>query len=405
MHSLEGKYVVRAMLACLSLLMVTGCWSRVEINDRLYVSVLFIDAGEKEGQIKLTIGFPLPNRMTDIQKGSSEGGNPYGTITKTGSSIAIAYRKIQSDLSRKINWSHVRVIVVGDQMARNGLRPILEFATRQTAIQSKAYIFLAEGEAQDVASLTTILERFPSEVLREMAVQKNIVNTTLRDLVKGGPLLNDALIGRVNIEEKKLLSEKEKVGKQLINIGAGIIVNEHLTGYLTLSEQRGALWVQGMKENAMISIPSPVDGKEMDFLIHNPSTKITVHPAGRRVEFHIRIRAEVDVFSSASNIELQKPQEIARVEQALDEDIKQRIDEVLERSQQLSADMFQFGRYLEWYYPDLWNKLNPKWQQHYREDVDLVVDTKVKIDHLGGVSDSYWEATDKADNESGAKAR
>lgn len=373
-------------------LLLSGCWSRVEINDRLFITAIFVDAGEEEDEIKLTLAFPMPSRMTNLQKGVTGGNsNPYATVTKTGESIAAAYRKIQSDLSRKINWGHTRLVLVGDKMARRGLRPILEFVLRQPSFQSKAYIYLISGEAKSMEEVIPIPERFPSELLRELANQRSIVDTKVRDLLLGGPDLRDGLVGRLKVVKEELVSEKGETGIRVINNGAGMIKDEKLIGYYNLKQMRGALWVMGRMENALISVASPTDRKKVDFMIVSAKSKVKVETRGGRVLYRIKIDALDDVVSTASDIELQSPAQIKKLEAMLNNQLQKRVVEVLEKSQRVGADVCQLGNYLDWYKPSVWKRWKADWHRHYMYDVDFKVEPDVRIKRLGGERNPYWK--------------
>ncbi|MBW5447216.1 Ger(x)C family spore germination protein [Cohnella sp. CFH 77786] len=373
-------------------LLLTGCWSRVEINDRLFVTAMFVDAGEQEDEIKLTLGFPMPSRMTRLQRGVAEGeGNPYATVTKTGESIAAAYRKIQSELSRQINWGHTRIILVGDKMARRGLRPILEFVLRQPSFQIKSYVFLVSGEATSMEGVIPIPERFPSELLRELAARRSIVDTKVRDLLLGGPGLRDGLVGRLRVAPEVMTSEKGKTALRVFNNGAGMIKDEKLIDYYELQEMRGALWVMGRMENALISVVSPTDGKTVDFLIVKAETKIKAETRGDRVRFRILLEAVDDVLSTESDIDLLNPVQIKKLEAKLNDQLEDRVMKALEKSQRNGADVYQLGNYLEWYKPALWKRWKTDWHRHYMKDVDFRVKTDVRIRRLGGERNPYWK--------------
>lgn len=388
--SLRNRLGLGVSLIMLPLLL-TGCWSRVEVNDRIFVTGMLVDAGDKEDEIKLTLGFPMPSRMTRLQGVTGGDSNPYATVTKTGKSIAAAYRKIQSEHSRQINWGQNRIILVGDKMARRGLRPILEFVLRQPSFQSKAYVYLISGEATSMEDVIPVPERFPSKLLRELAAQRSIIDTKVRDLLLGEPDLSDGLIGRLKVEKVEMTSEKGKIGKRVINDGAGIIKDEKLIGYYDLKQMRGALWIMGHMENALISVASPTDGKTVDFMIVKAKSKIKVETQGDRVLFRIQIDALDDVVSSASDIDLLIPAQIKKLEAMLNNQLKDRIVEVLEKSQRMGADVCQLGNYLDWYKPSIWKQWKVDWHRHYVNDVDFKVETDVRIKRLGGERNPYWK--------------
>jgi spore germination protein KC len=372
-------------------LSLTGCWSRIEINDRLFVAIVFVDAGETEEEISMTLGFPLSGRLSAIQRTSSGDGNMYTNITRKATSLAAAYRKIQTDVSRQINWGHTRIIVVGDKMARRGLRPILDFVSQQPTFQIKANLFVTTGEAFQFSKTVSNIERFPAEILREMAVQHAITDTTVKDLMMGGPYLEDGLVGRIGFRSESMISEKGKIGQRLRNVGAAMIKNGKLVDYFDIQDMRSAMWIKGKMENAVISIESPADGKIIDFMVVASEAKIKVKPNGDRVTFQIEIIAQDDVLASNSTIDLQEPAQMRELTDMLSRKLTERIKHAIEKSQRVGVDVFGFGQYLDWYQPAYWSRWKKNWHQHYSEDTDFVVKAEVEIKRLGAVRNPYWK--------------
>lgn len=394
-------YRILPYLLAISLLL-TGCWSRKEINDRIFTAVMLVDVGKKEGEVKLTLGFPLAGRLSTIQKSSGSEGKPFASVTKTADSLAAAYRKIQTDISRQINWGHTRVIIVGDKLAKRGIRPVLEFVSQQQTFQIKSNLFIVPGEAQLFENTVPSFERFPSEILREMAAQHSIIDTTVKDLMMGGTFLEDGLIGRINLNQGKLVSENGKMGQRIENMGAAMIKDGKLAGYFNVGEMRGAMWIKGRMENAVITIEAPTDGKLIDLMVVNSKTKIKVEPKKEHVLFRIQIHALDDILSSDSDMNLQEPEQIKQLSQQLNEKLTERIHRALYKSQKMGVDAFQLGEYLEWYLPAYWNRWKEDWHRHYQEDVEFVVEADVKVKRPGGVRLPYWKPTEQQEKEAEA---
>jgi spore germination protein KC len=144
-------------------------------------------------------------------------------------------------------------------------------------------------------------------------------------------------------------------------------------------------------ENALISVPSPTDGKTVDFMIVKTKTKIKVETRGNRVLFRILIDALDDLVSSSSDINLLSPAQIKKLEAKLNDQLKKRVVVVLEKSQRMGADVFQLGNYLDWSKPSVWKRWKADWHHHYMNDVDFEVETDVRIKRLGEVRNPYWK--------------
>jgi spore germination protein KC len=325
-----------------SAFLLTGCWSRVEINDRAFVTGVFVDKGEN-GNMDLTLSFPLTNRLTSPSTGGvSPTGNPYTAITKSGKSLSEAYRKIQVDLPRRINWGHTRIIVVGEKMARDGILPILEFVVRNPAFSISNTLLVTPGKAKELANLVPAFERFPNEVLREFTQKKNTLNTTVKDFLETEN--GDMIVGLLTKGERNMISEKGSKVMWVGTNGMALFKNYKMVGKINQKVGRGALWIKNRMENSGVNLPSPTDQKNISLLVLN--TKIKIRPSKNDIySFDILVNAEDDILESHSNIDLTDPKKVHLIEEKAGREVENRIYEVFRESQEKKADVFQLGSY------------------------------------------------------------
>lgn len=369
------------------LFLLTGCWSRIEINDRAFVTAMFIDYPE-EGVYEVSLGFPLPNRMaTGLVSGGSNNGNPYAIVTKRAESVPVAIRKIRSDLSRELSWGHCRVIVIGRDMAERGINPLLEFTAREPNLHTKTFLFVSPTKGQDISFLTPVFERLPSEVLREFAQRNVTLGSTVKDFLEAKASGGDMVTGLLTIGQTGMLSEKGKTSTWVGTDGAALFKSGAMVGTLDVMEMRAGLWLNGKMKNSMNSIKSPTDGKTISFLIQTSKTSIKPNLNGTQIEFNIHIEAEDDILSSESDIDLMDPKQINVLEELLSKQLKDRIMRTILTTQAKGVDVFNFGRMFSWSYPKVWKQHKGDWHEGYR-DCKFLVNTKIHVKRTGNIKNS-----------------
>ncbi|NRF96102.1 Ger(x)C family spore germination protein [Paenibacillus frigoriresistens] len=370
------------LLLCSNLMLITGCWSRIEVNDRAFVTGMYIDRSDN-GSYEVSLGFPLPNRMAGGQSpGMPTYGNPYTILTKTAESIPVAIRKIRSDLTREITWGHCRVIVVGKQAAEYGIDSLLEFVAREPNFHTKSYLMVAPGKARDITKLTPVFERLPAEVLREFSNRKVTLDTNVKDFLEASTSGGDMIAGMLTTGQTEMLSEKGKESTWVGTDGAALFKKGKMIGTLDVIGMRAGLWLKGKMKSSQISLKSPSDGKTMSFIILSSKASIKPFIDGEKIGFHIKIEAEDDILSSESDIDLTDPKEIIRIQEQLSEQLKRRITRTLYKTQDMGADVFQFGRHLDWNYPKVWSKHKDGWHADYKM-CTFIVDTNVQVKRIG----------------------
>lgn len=373
-----------------SLFLLTGCWSSVEINDNAFVTAIFIDQGTDE-KVELTLGFPLPSRMVPQNLGGEVEGNIYTTVTHEAENVADAYRKIQSDITRHISWGHTRIIVFSKEFSQTGIYEALEFFSRQPVFHTKTLVFVSPGKASDIANLTPAFERFPADVLQAFVEQKVTVRTTVADFLRAYYYGGNMLVPVLELGEEPLLSEDGAISTWVGTDGGALFHNGKMVGELSESLMRGALWFERITREAVITIDSYKDGKPISIIVlETDISKKPIIKENNQLIFQLEIEAKVDLLSVDSEIDISDPNTITKLESAFSNALEQRIQNAFHKTQEVGADVFNLGEYFDWYYPKEWNELKGEWPEHYK-NITLDSRISVKIKRPGSTKKTLWE--------------
>ncbi|RUT48285.1 Ger(x)C family spore germination protein [Paenibacillus anaericanus] len=390
-----SKYT-RSISCCLlltQLLLLTGCWSSMEINDRAFVTIMLVDTVEDSQDTQLTLGFQLPNQMIPGQSGggSASSGDPYTYITKNGETISDAFRKVQSDLSRKIAFGQAHIIVIGKKFAEKGMDPVLEFVKRQPAFHINSNLFATESKVLEIINTPGLFERFASTILTSYIDEEVAVDTTVRDFLVARYRMGDALLPEIIFtNEPGLINEK---GKKWMGTGGAVIFRDGamVSPKMNNDEMRASLWILSQIKTSVVSIESPTDGKKVSFYLEKMKTKIRPRIEADSAAFTISSKAEAYVLSSESSIDLEKEDSMLLLQKELDAKIKKRIESAISKTRQAKADVFRLGEILDWRYPAMWKKLQPHWREQYAGELPINVVVKVELLRTGGAYHSIKE--------------
>ncbi|MED1785395.1 Ger(x)C family spore germination protein [Brevibacillus fortis] len=390
-----------AILVFLPLFFLTGCWSAVEINDRSFARMMFLD--KSESGIELTLSLPLPNRLIPgLSGGSGElSGAPYTYVTKSGRDIEEAYRSIQADMPRRITFGQTGVIIIGKELAEEGITPILDFAAREPRFHINTILFVTPGKAKEVASIPIIIERFPADILLAYERDNVTISTTVNDVLMSTYYGGDTVLPMLKFEEKRIPSEKKQEQKWMENDGAAIFKQGKLVTVLSMDEMRGAMWILNQMKNAQISVHSPTDHKNVNYILNRIQTRIKPVIAGSQITMEIQTGAEASLISTESNVNLQDEKERLKLEQRLEAQVENRMSRAIAKTRKVGTDPFQFAAYLDWYYPKQWKAIASDWREYYREKVIFTPKVDITIKRLGTVkkpirvySPGKWEAVE-----------
>lgn len=383
------KFVKRGLVTVfvlLPLLFVSGCWSANEINDRAFVTIMLVDLAE-DGQIELTLGFPLPNRMIPGMAGGggSSKGDPFTFVTKKAKNLNDALALLNVDLPRITTFGQTQVIILSERYAQQGITSVLEFVQRQPTFHLSANLFIAPGRVLEIKRTPMVFEQFVSIILAKYIRHHYTLDTTVKDAIvaeyKGG----DILIPKLSFKVKPEIEvDDPKMNRWMGVDGAAIISGNKMVSTISKENVRGALWLSSQIHNSMITVPSPSDGKDISCFTQNVSTNIKPVVQDGQVSFSIKSKADAFVVQSESTIDLSEGEMLLKIQQKLNETIKRNMEEVVDRTKEFKSDAFLLSYYLDWRYPKVWENMKPRWRDYYSNSLNFDISVDIALERTGG---------------------
>ncbi|MCD9022870.1 Ger(x)C family spore germination protein [Cohnella silvisoli] len=381
---------------------LTGCWSRVEVNDLSIVTATALDKIEG-GKIRLTLQIAVPRMLGQVGSGGGGGGGRGSggekkstvTVSENGETVLDAFRRLQEKLPRKLFFSHSRIIIIGEQLARDGVSPVLDFFSRYREARLHSYILFTKGEASDILNIPPKWEKISSEEIREEEKSHIGVSIYLVDFLD--MLLTDGVEPIAALVEPKSTEVKKKSDsesgqsppeseKSVVIAGAAVFRKDKLIGWMNGKEARGALWLRNELKQAVITVTIPEEmgnGKVSAKLLKGES-KFKPILKNNKLIMKVEIRAQDDLYENSSKLDLNKPDAIKYVQKKLEEDIEKRIQIVLDKTQkQFKSDVFGFGTAVYRTYPKAWKKkFKDRWDQEFPE-LEVKIAAHVRVVRTG----------------------
>ncbi|MDM8150085.1 Ger(x)C family spore germination protein [Priestia megaterium] len=388
---MKGKRTVFIVAIVVPLL--TGCWSRTEVNDVAIVLGIALDKGGN-GKIRLALQIAIPKALGGAVSAGQSTGGPKSTmmISSEGETIMEAYRTIQGKLPREVFFAHSRVIIVGQKLARDGVSPILDFFSRNRQAHLRSFLLFTKGNAIDVLKTTPQLESVIAEQIREqekigIALQVR-VREFLKRLLTEGEEPTAAQISPLPLETT---SENEAEGSTASQStpslnGTAVFQNDRLIGWLNAKETRGVLWIRNEVESGIltVTIPTENEGGKVGVQLIKGSTKIKPIFYNNKVKIRIEIYGAVEVFENTSTLDLGEPKAINILQSVLEQDIKKRIRLTLDQTQKkLKSDIYGFGQAVYRKDPQKWeNTYKKRWLETF-PDLEIEITPHITVSGTG----------------------
>ncbi|MED1951713.1 Ger(x)C family spore germination protein [Brevibacillus centrosporus] len=398
-------WINQAKLIVVILLLVpflAGCWDRLEIEERAVVLGISVDTAEtdaekeeqeishirgkfpepKKEMIRVAAQIGLPGR---IPLGPGEGGgqtdgggqNTVWVIDVVGHSIDDALMNLQQQISGRLFFGHLRVIVVSEAVAKKGLENLSDYFRRNSEVRRMAWLVISKGRAVELMKAAPKLERVPTMYLM----------STLDEAVRLGKFPSD-YIGLFWSDSSKRGKEgflpymQLKKEQNVELLGMAYFQNDKMVGTTKPFEIAAYMGIRGLNPAGYRSFVR----------VGNTPYVVNLYATYRKSKIRVQIKNGLPHFLVQTfievNLEEKSNEKGLVITSALLEQIERQDEQgavkfyegLIKQTQAKSADIFGFGEYVRAMEPQYWNqkiKTKERWQEMYK---DITVDLQVNIE-------------------------
>ncbi|MFC5447722.1 Ger(x)C family spore germination protein [Paenibacillus aestuarii] len=389
---------IRLLPICLLACVLTGCWSRVELNDLAIVVGMSFD--KKGDEVQVTIQVVNPSEVAS-KKGAT-GNLSVTTYQATSPTIFEALRKLATVSPRRVYASHLRILVISEEIAKEGITPILDGISRNHEMRSDFYITVARGtSAESILRTLTPIEKIPSNKLfttLEMSEKvwaptvKVKLDTLISDLQTEG---KDPVLTGIQIKgDPSKGGDKGNLNRTvpyatLQYSGLAVFKNDKLAGWMDELESKGYNYISNNVKSTIGHVTCP-EGGIMALEIMRAKTKVHGTVKNGKPQVQVDSFIEEDVGEVQCKIDLMDPQQIADLEQIAQKRVEGIIKGAIEKAKTYNADIFGFGQAVNRSSPKYWEKHKGEWMDQFAE-LPVQVNVEVKIRRMGTVNDSLLQ--------------
>ncbi|WP_431091074.1 Ger(x)C family spore germination protein [Paenibacillus sp. 8b26] len=380
-------------------LLLTGCWNRRELNELAIAVGMGID---KHGdQFRVSVQVVDPGEAAS-KKGAG-GGAPATLYTTEADTVLEAIRKITTLSPRKMYFSHLRICVVGESIATEGMAKALDLLSRDHEFRTDFYIVVSKGtSAEDTLKIMTPLDPIPANDLFSSLESSEkswspSMTVTLDELIAAltsegmQPILTGLrIVGNTEMGESNSNVQKIDPPVRLQYSGLAVFRKDKLIGWLDETESRGYNYILGKVQSSVGFVACPEGGKVVTEIIRTQTAiKGSVHRGEPRINIKMHVEANVGEVECQA-LDLTKVSTIYELEKKLEEKIEEIMKSAVRKAQKsYKSDIFGFGEAIHRADPKTWNALKKNWdREHFAElPVDIKVDFKIR--RLGTIGSSF----------------
>lgn len=378
---MRKKVLCFAAIASLTSVLLTGCWDKVEIDQRGFVGVIMVDMAspgyeEKENEeiknipgadvqtgemFKVTYTFPDTALLGG--EGGEGGGDEKGFISMTSvaTSLSKAARYVDSRISRRLYFGHTQCVIFGEEVLKNPdkFKEAIGYLEEGQQFSRNMLVIAAQGEASKIADINPkdekLLFRYLRETLSNEVLNARMVNMTFN---KFACMLRD--------NEGDGIIPKVVPYKDEVKIaGLGIIKDYRLLGYLSEYDTLYFNTLAGRRKGGVISFN--MGDITMAFTSSDMSRKITLANSDpENLEVVIKMEIEGDLSDDPFDIDIFDAEKIKDIQKVIDKSTEDSCKFVIDKLQkEFGVDALEIGEYLYKFHPSVWDKVKDNWDEVY----------------------------------------
>ncbi len=146
-------------------LLLTGCWGNLPVNDRILVLCMGIDPAKSPNQFTVTFQSPTPSSVTNSSQGGSTGSGGQSdvfAVKGTGQSLEAAFNQAQAKVSKDLYLGQLQVLVISNQLKPALLKRAITSLQSIGTLDKTPYIVVANGSTFKILQQISPQAKFPS---------------------------------------------------------------------------------------------------------------------------------------------------------------------------------------------------------------------------------------------------
>ncbi|MCY6369852.1 Ger(x)C family spore germination protein [Clostridium ganghwense] len=386
---MKCKKIIPLILICC---LMSGCWDKVEIDRKSFISTIAIDEGkdiDKEKELKeikpgetfeeenfkkitITYGFP------DISElGPEKGGTGKEKFIKTDAySMQDAFTQMASKTSRSIHFGHVKLLILSEKLMEypETLKEIFDYLERKPCLNKMMEVVVAKGRAEDYVKYQPVMEKniesYITGLMENSTRNSSILPMSLNELLILLYQNGNAIIPSIYFDKLK---------DEIDLSGVAVIKDYKLEGYLEEKETSALEILRGKIQGGKQTIIK--NGHPVDYEISGTDRRIElVDDDIDKLKVRIDIKLEGVLRGYILEGEVFSKNDISEFQNNFNDSIEKQCEKVVRITQdKFSVDPIGIREYLERFHPSVYKKVKDNWDEAYKNaDIDVNVQTRIR---------------------------
>lgn len=369
------------LIGLLCTTLTTGCWDRVELSDRTFDLAASADLNE-DGTYSTAAQFVNPSKLEQSSKGGAAGDKPYFIEKGSGKSTLESIQKTRQKLSRIITRGHRRNYYIGEDLAKHGIKDMLDAFSRDPGNRIRMDIWVVKGDTGLAAlQVPYPLEKIPS--ISPVKIRKAVGGLLGASYIDF--MMDSSAEGSSPTLPVVDIVQGEAEQKTFRFYGRAIFNHDYqLVGYLNFIEGAYRQWI--LKGISYIDIAEqiPNAGGSVGVIVTKFGSRLKSSiSTENKVKMEVVLSGVGQVIENNTNLDLSHEKSLERVQEEINKKTSEQVLEMITKVQkEYGTDIFGFNHALNRQHPSEWNRLKGQWDTIFPE-IEVKVRVKINIKYIG----------------------
>jgi len=369
-----GRYKYRLFILFLTLLLLlTGCWDQRLLKDHSLILAIGYDMQQDES-IKKTVTFP---KESSSSTGESIHATESEVVVTTGNTVKDAEKKMDQLIPMKFDRSKAKVIILGTDLAKNGIFLPLDSLYRDLRGPLNAKVAVADTTADQALNVNERYDQMVSDYFSELLTSTEISGIITKENVQSicPVLLSDG--EDIVLPYMRILGE----GGEVVIDGLALFSNDKMTGHLMAKESMMYIILSGENvPRAKLNLQISDDeinkyNNFVDFSIRKMKRKLKVDVNDEEIKakIYLELRIEIDEYTKDN---LDDESHAKDLEEKITQKLNLISEQTIEKMQRANNDSLAIGQKVRAYHNETWKSID--WEETY-PNITIEPEFNVKI--------------------------
>lgn len=380
---------MKKILITLSFIFICcGCYNYKELNDLAITSAIGID--------KTDDGYKVTAQVVNTQKEGTDNNSlsdPKIVVYEhTSKTVQEAVRYMVLESPKRLYPNHMQVIVIGEDVAKDGILKSLDLFFRDSELQKNFYVLISK----DVSANQILKTLTPADSIVSSNIKKSLESDSsylgITELVTYDELINTylnpnkeislpsvTLKGKIKGSDKIDNIEQSDSSTKVVLSQMAIFKDDKMIGYLDDKQSIALSFIKGKINNTIIKYKC--NGGYIVVETINSKSSIDVDNKG---DFKIKISGDATINEVSCDINLEDNDSISKINKQVNKEIKKNVNNTIKYVKDTyNSDIFNFLDVIYKNQYSLYKKINNDWYKNQFKDSKVDIDVDIKIIEKG----------------------